>query len=545
MMRQSKILSDAEKPRWSVLILRDRLPIWMRAAEQYYDRHGLRIFCLLMAVFSTWAWVGSRARLLWLDEVLGLSAATAPQLQDVFSALARPVDINPPLYHLLARLSIASFGFSAFAARLPAFLGMLVFLLCLYIFISRRFSPCYGVLGALLVLSTYVPTFAWDARPYGVLLGLTGLAMVSYQRRAERKDIASFVVFSLVCFLLPLTHYYGTLVIGPFLVAEVARTIKQKEMDRPSVIVMLLAPSAALFLLRNLIGAQKLALSHYQAPGHLTSFVYGTEMFIPPAWTICIAIAALAFGVWVGTAAEESHLTRTHPEFSAPELVLAISLLSLPFLGAVVTLFTHAYVSRYFIAACAGYAVLICYLAACFRRRCPGVALLLSIAALLGIVQGIGQSFRDLHELQPLASLETRLGNSNLPVVFQDAKDYVVARELNPGMRNRIYYAAEPELALRVTDTNSDDLIMRAFASVQPEQVSRLNDMARKSESWIVVPAGFGWLVPCLARMQLDMRPISLGATPSQTVPFAFMVRLPQPGSKPVAWCEAPSSSAP
>ena len=526
-------------------LLRNRLLFWTESAEDYYDRHALGVFCLLMGVFTVWAWLISQAKPLWFDELLGLSAATAPRLQGVWWALSRPVDINPPMYHVLARLSISFLGYSALAARLPAFLGMLLFLLCLFAFVSRRLSPSYGVLGTLLVLCTNISWYASDARPYGVILGLTGLAMVSYQRRIQRGDLTSLIVFFLVCCCLPLTHYYGTLVIGPFLAAEVARTIEQKRIDWLQIIGTLLAPAVTLFLLRDLIRSQKPILAHYHSQGSLTSFLTGADLISIPAWAICIGIAALALGNWLGAAARDKRRTVIDPEFSGPELVLAVSLLSLPFLGAIITTFTHAYFSRYFMAASAGYVVLICYLAASFHRRCVGVALLLSMVAVTVIATDLMRAVKHRHDPQPLANLQPVLGKLDLPVVFQDAKDYVVARELNPDISDRFYYAAEPELALKVTGTDSDDKLMRGLAAVQPQQVSRLDDMARKSEYWIVVPASFGWLVPCLTEMGADMQPVSWERSHGQIAFSGFRVRFPSRGPGAMSWCEAAPSSAP
>jgi hypothetical protein len=149
--------------------MRDRLLVCIQSTQEYYDRHSVEAFCLLAGFFSVWAWTSSLAKPLWFDELPGLSAS-----------------------------SIDLLGYSAFAARLPAFLGMLVFLVCLFVFVSRRLSPSYGVLAALLILCTPVTSFAWEARPYGVILGLTGLAMLLYQHRTEHRHLPSLMALVLV-----------------------------------------------------------------------------------------------------------------------------------------------------------------------------------------------------------------------------------------------------------------------------------------------------------------------------------------------------------
>jgi hypothetical protein len=325
-----------------------------------------------------------------------------------------------------------------------------------------------------------------------------------------------------------LTHYYGALIVGAFLIAEVARTIERKRIDWPLVIGTLLTPSAAMFLIRDLIRAQKSVMAHYHATGSLLSFTFGYDLFIMPAWTVCIGITVLTFGNWLATVARDKRDRVVGIGFSGPEWALAAALLSLPFLGSLASTVTHAYMNRYFAAACAGYAILVCYLAASLHRRCAGVPLLLSIAVMASILHDSISAVRHRHDPIPLASLLPAVGKMDLPVVFQDAKDYIQARELIPEMSSRFYYAAEPELALKMTGTNSDDKIMRALASIQTLHVSRLDDMARQSEKWIVVPASFGWLAPCLTKMQVEMQLVSF---PNSAF-SGYKVRFPSTGAK-------------
>jgi hypothetical protein len=312
-----------------VFSFRDRSLAAILSIERFYDRHGLAVFWMIMAVFAARAWVSSKSKALWFDELLGLSAATAPHLRDVFSALAKPIDINPPLFDLLVRLSIRLLGYSAFAARLPAFLGVLAFLFCLYLFISRRLSPSYGVLGVVLVLSSDAVTYAWESRPYGLLLGLTGAAMVCYQRRTSRRGAGSLIALLVVCASLPCTHYYGVLVIGPFLVAELVRAIRDQQMDWPLLGVMVMAPGLALILLSPLIIRQRAAIAHFNSPGYPHSFIQGADLISPPAWTFSIALVVLAWGCWMAASERDVKDTDVERRFSSAEWVLGGGLLCL------------------------------------------------------------------------------------------------------------------------------------------------------------------------------------------------------------------------
>jgi hypothetical protein len=526
-----------------VSFLRDRLLLWSQSAQRWYDLHARAVFWLVLALFAIWAWAASQGKPIWYDEFATLVSATAPTIKDLMAALAKPVDANPPVCSLLVRLSIAALGYSSLAVRLPSFLGMSLFMLCLFRFVSRRLSPSYGVLAALLLLSTTAAEYAWEARPYALLLGVVGVAMVAYQRRLEQGSRASLLVFCLSLFLVPFTHYYGVLTIGAFAAAELARTLERRRFDWPLAAGLVIAPCAALFLLRNLIRAQSAPLSHFHSQGSLTAFFHGYELYKIPAWELCLAVAALAFGAWLAGGSQEGE--DAGAGFSLPELILALTLLALPFIGAFVAKVSHAYVSRYFIAAAGGFAVLTCYAAASFRRRAAPVALLLSAVATAGLLVQIFGAMRHRHDPQPLADLQPALSGTQLPVVFQDAHDYVLARELNPEIAGKFYYVAEPGLAVKLTGTNSDDNIMRAIAAVRPEQILGLDGMARQGPEWIVVPSSEGWLVSCLSRMNADLHLVNLHAPGSHSSLSGYRVRVPLPGEKPVEWCEAGSASVP
>jgi hypothetical protein len=454
------------------------------------------------------------------------------------------------LYHILARWSIQVFGYSAMAARLPAFLGMLVFLICLFTFVSRRLRPSYGVVAVLLVLCSPVAVYTWEARPYAVLLGFTGTALVSYQRRMERKAVFPLIACLLSFACLPLTHYYGVLIVGAFAIAEIMRTIGRKQADWQLLTGMLLAPCLTLFLLRNLIRPQAAALAHYHSQGSVTAFISGYDLFEIRAYLICIGIIAIAFLRWLQTPVQDDLREASGPGFSGPELSLAGALLALPFLGAFVSAFiTHAYVPRYFIATCAGFAILICYLLELFQRRCAGVALVLTVVATVFLSYHVFQEWRIMHELRlghdrpPMVRLLTILGKLDRPILFEDAKDYLTAQELYPSMGGRLYYAAEPELALKMTGLNTDDISMRSLAKLQPVQVVKLDDLARISEVWAVVPGPYGWLTRCLAGMGADAHLVSsvVGSPEAAGVSgiSAFTTKVPRPETMAAPWCEA------
>src|ERR1017187_2720902 len=74
---------------------------------------------------------------------------------------------------------------SCFAIRFPELIGFLAASLCLFHFIRRRTNALYGLVGMLACGITGAYPFAYEARPYGLVLGFCGLALVCWQAATE------------------------------------------------------------------------------------------------------------------------------------------------------------------------------------------------------------------------------------------------------------------------------------------------------------------------------------------------------------------------
>src|SRR5579862_4637981 len=125
-------------------------------------------------------------RPLWFDE-LHTFYLSQMRLGAIWPALRQGADLNPPLMYWLTRASFAVFGTNAFAARIPSMSGFLVMAVCLGWFVRRRSTVHYGIAAMTLPLLTDGFTYAAEARPYGLLLGFSGIALLAWQAAAEGK----------------------------------------------------------------------------------------------------------------------------------------------------------------------------------------------------------------------------------------------------------------------------------------------------------------------------------------------------------------------
>ena len=512
----------------------------LRSLQEFYQHRALLFFLALSALFGIWAFLASKVKPLWFDELLGLCAATAPHWSDVAKVLASGVNTNPPVYYYLVRLSVQMFGNTAMAARLPGIVGMWIFLLCLCLFVSRRLNPGYGVFAAALILCMPIREYAWDATPYAVVLGITGIALLSWQyykfTTIPNRRWFALIVFALACGALPATHYYAFLIPVAFGGAEILGAWSEGRLDWRPLLAAVIPPPLTVLLMRPIITAQKSQIAHFHSMSG--SFIVGYGELGIANWVLILFIFALAVGIWLENAAGTVKPAAKGGNFTNRELILAALLSALPLIGVACAIVLHAYAPRYFLAASAGIVVLVCYLVAYLSARSSIALLLVSLCAGFFLCYNL-LSFAKRPKTTPALADLNSLQADSAPLVFQDAKDYLQAVLLSPEARKNFYFVAEPDLAVKVSGTDSDDRIMIALAKWQPIQATSFDALAANHRQILVVPSsyGFGWLQGCLMKMQLDMRASEI-ALPRAGGFSVWRTTLPQKDS---AWCEAPN----
>jgi hypothetical protein len=182
-------------------------------------------------VFLICTAIHSWCKPLWFDEIFTDYIARLPRLGEVLAAIR--VDNNPPLCYLLTRLSHGLLGTSDLVTRLPSFFGFLAMCISLYYFVAARCGGLYGLAAMLFPVATAAYGFAYEARPYGLLLGFGGAALLSWQLAAggsRRKLGLLGLAFCLAG--AATTHYFGLQIVFPLVVAEGIRSWKRGRLDR-------------------------------------------------------------------------------------------------------------------------------------------------------------------------------------------------------------------------------------------------------------------------------------------------------------------------
>ena len=421
--------------------------------------------CLLLYLLLSAPIAATRA--FWYDELFTVWISSLPGLGHVWDALSRGVDLQPPLIFVLTRAARAVFGGSELATRLPALAGFGLMTVCLFWFVCRRTNALWGALAALTPMVTGAHGFCCEARPYGLVLGLSSLALLCWQASAEdrwRRLALAGLWLSLALTLS--SHYYGILVLVPLLVGEAARTFERRAMDWPVILGIFLAVPAIFPYLPLIRGGVALQGANPWNPPALG--------FIVPAFDMILAAAAIPLGVSFVVLFLAAFISKGMPVpdrgLAFPEVVACFGFLLIPIPAlAIAYLGVNMVHARYVLPIVIGFSVVF----ACGIQRTVGRTAGVAMLFVLGLVGCLfAQSLPVVRNLRNPASqfrdpiIPRGARFDALPLVFGSAGQYFEYRYYGSReVRSRSLYVAEPRLALHYLGT---DVVDRNLIAAQP-----------------------------------------------------------------------------
>ncbi len=318
-------------------------------------RPGL-VLLLLAILYCAWITHHERQIMLWHDELYTFYIAQAPSFHTMLH-WANTIDLNPPLYYIAARFCMHLLPAGRLAVRLPSIVAYATAMLCAYVFVSRRMTPLYGALAALILMMPNFSFYALQARPYALVLACMGIAAISWQSAQDAHSFPRFAGLAGV-FLgslgLLLSHVLAVFALAALMVAEAARAIGRRKIDWPMTAALCLPWVACITYLPLLHhqGTQAYPPAFQGTPVMLGAQFAYLWMFIAPS----IATTAVIL-VLLGPTGDAKQTQRQ--DLSRAETIFALGLLAVPFATVLLFLQAHAaYFDRYGLAASLGLAIL-------------------------------------------------------------------------------------------------------------------------------------------------------------------------------------------
>jgi hypothetical protein len=211
-------------------------------------------------------------RHLWFDELFTYYIVRQPELGDVLRVLRTGVEPLPPFFYLLTRASTSVLGDGPLGLRAPELAGVLLGSVCLFVVVARRSTWLHGVIAMLVPLVTVTYGFAFEARPYGLVVGFAAASLLCWQLRTDGAGATAVVGLALALALAVASHYYAVFVLVPLAAGEGVRAVRARRVD----LAVLAAFAAALVPLAVVVpfarAAHELSSTFWATP-HVVSSV--------------------------------------------------------------------------------------------------------------------------------------------------------------------------------------------------------------------------------------------------------------------------------
>jgi hypothetical protein len=428
------------------------------------ERRKILLLCIFSAAYISGTCLLASQKPMWNDELFTFYISRLPSVSDIWSALLTGGEQIPPFFHLITRISFSLFGVNELAIRLPQVLGFWVMSLCLFRFVSQRSSALYGFAAMLFPLVTKAYDYAYEARPYGMVLGFAGLMLLCWQSAAE----GNYRKLSLIGIAVSVagavsSHYYAVLLLFPLAVGEAARSISLRRLD-PPIWVAFGCGLIPLFLFLPLIqGAMKQVGIFWARPHSRSALDFYYSLLTPALLPLVVMLVLLGL---YSTAHPISSSNRRKQARSTPpfhEVAAAIGFIAIPVVAFVLAIFfTGAMTSRYVLSSVIGFSVLFAFAAYALSdgRAIVGAALVIFLCG--GFVMVEVRSFQRSAEASLGQAKTYKLLQSdsekNLPIVASDLHTFTTLAHYGPReFASRLVYLADPQASLRHLGHSSVD----------------------------------------------------------------------------------------
>jgi hypothetical protein len=430
----------------------------------------LAIVCLSAVVVFSVSLLGQRAASLpfWYDELLTVRLSQLDSVGELWRALTSGFEFTPPLGYLATKVSRSLPGPETLTLRVPALLGFVLLSVTLFVFLARRVGPWFALSAvALLPLAPYTVTYAVEARPYMLLLGVSGCALVFWQAtidtegRAGRAALAPAALAISVALAL-LLHVWAVLLPLALAAGELVASARTRRM-RWRVVVALAAATPVIALYPALLSASRTVV--FGGPVYEPSLqrLHAALSSNVPRLRVLLgaALAAIVVGWW--------HRRRTGSDaatsggFRPEELAVIAALLFSPLVPYVYAeIGRGAFMSRYAMYALPG---IICLAGAAMHKLAVGGRLAGQCAAavtLLGVLLYLPPKVTladPQHGLMSNLAWAYDTLDRSVPIVLVNPVDVLPFDEqASDEQRVRTVFVADPQRALEETGTNGIDL---------------------------------------------------------------------------------------
>ncbi len=499
-----------------------------RTVQSRIGRYEAFVLAVALSVLTGFSLLFAWRAPFSVDEYLVRITALSGSPSAVWHVLkTAPLAVDPPLYHFLNAYFVRLFGPSEFSTRLVSVLAYTVMSFFLYRFVRRYTDVCTGLALVALCLQCGAFSFAYEARPYTLVLAADALALVCWESLVEDRKKRSLALAGLFLGIAIAvgSHWFGFLVLVPLALGEAIRTWQKRRIDAAVWIALAAGAATALAYLPLLMAASQYRALPWKgvALGDISeSFRLVLEPCVFPLamLLITLALARFLFG------ARPPRLKG--PSIPVPVFVCLATFALIPFPGFIIgKVLTHALQPRYVLLCAIGLLIVVSLAIRDFGRRS---AVWMAVALL---ILGGYASFSRYHEVSGLpaggdtsafADASALSAHPELPVVPGDNDLFFRLEAHGPEtVRERCVFPTDPSF-VRLLHQNTNFLMTQALRRWTKLPIPDLSSFLTAHPQFYVIQRrnGPGWLIQ---RMLEDDAEIELQGTYAGNAVYTVQVR--------------------
>lgn len=497
------------------------------AFERLLDRHAWTIFALFAFICLLSLIVRARSKPFWHDEIFTILYAGLADLPTMWAAGLDGLDLSPPLNAWITRVVHAAIGPGHVATRIPPMAGYLVMTGVVFHLVRVRSNTVAALSAAVLPCMTAAYRYSYEARAYGLMLGLFAVGIYAWSEAARNRRRAVHLPLLAVALAAAVwNHYYGILTFLPIAAGEAVRAVERRRID-PGVAAAFAGTAIAVVPLYPLAAAARAHGEGFWAPAAWPDVLPVYAFIFAPLMNVEFGILAIAIAAAVLLLRKPAGDRVAHRTVPLHEVMVGVLALLIPVAGvALGLLVTGVFVPRYAMPSVVGLGLVIPLLIwqRDTRGGLPELALCVFLLADFG--RGIAPSLasppplRDPFQTRPLLQAAVATGPA---VISASSLQYLQYWYYTPpAMKSRLRYLADAGEAKKYTGSDTIDrgyLALRRWTGVP---IDPFAEYVPGHREFHVHEAGAGWLLPKLADMGAVREPI--GHAGGERL---FRVRLP------------------
>ncbi|HVW07773.1 MAG TPA: glycosyltransferase family 39 protein [Bryobacteraceae bacterium] len=443
-----------------------------RSFARLATAHPRFFLAVLTIIYGFGAILAANRRHFEFDEIMTYSLAELLDIRQIWTAIGKGIELNPPLPFWLAWIIHHTIGGGEIASRIPAIFGFWLMCFCIYHFVWRRCGTVFGFVAFLLPLFTYPASDAAVARGYGLMLGLSALALLCWQlafdgvhRALSLAGLAVGIAGAVSC------HYYAVYVVGALSAGELARTLTRRRVDA-AVWAALAAGLSPLALYAPLLrSAAAGALKNFWVSAQ-PQFIYESYAdLLGPTAMVFLLLLSILLRPGKRAELEGKNIRWALPALQLHECTACFVLVAMPFVLYLAGLFAKVpFYTRYVMPVTIGFSITM----AAFAHRIGGgnprlQRVLLSLLVWCCLLPWVlFQISKQIVARPPAEYLESRPqlpADTSLPVVFDSETDFIEYFHYGSlAVRSRIFNLIDREAAIKYRGTDTG---LRSMAVAQ------------------------------------------------------------------------------